>query len=113
MTISLVCSMPASTIGAAFLPSPKTSSIPKPLGPKSPACNPQPNPPPHPTPKDLINPKRPRAQLPRLQSETESRGFILRERLAIYPEFLPQESFLSPGVRAKAKLFSLNGGNAV
>src|SRR6266481_1011022 len=43
MTISLVCSMPASTIGAAFLPSPKTSSIPKPLGRKSPACNPKPN----------------------------------------------------------------------
>src|SRR6266478_5066670 len=43
MTISLVCSMPASTIGAAFLPSPKTSSIPKPLGRKSPACKPKPN----------------------------------------------------------------------
>src|SRR6266436_1698218 len=63
--------------------------------------------------KDFINPEAACPQIARLQSETESRGFILRERLAIYPEFLPQESFLSPGVRAKAKLFSLNGGNAV
>src|SRR5258708_7416606 len=42
-TISLVCSMPASTIGAVFLRSPKISSIPKPLGRKSPACKLKPN----------------------------------------------------------------------
>ncbi len=63
--------------------------------------------------KDFINPEAAWPQIARLQAETESRGFILRERLAIYPEFLPQENFLSPGVRAKAKFFSLNGGSAV
>jgi 7,8-didemethyl-8-hydroxy-5-deazariboflavin synthase CofG subunit len=62
--------------------------------------------------KDFINPEAAWPQIARLQAETESRGFILRERLALYPEFLPQENFLSPGVRAKARLFSLNGGNA-
>src|SRR5467141_349290 len=63
--------------------------------------------------KDFINPEAAWPQIARLQSETESRGFILRERLAIYPEFLPQESFLSPNVRAKVSLLSLNGGNAM
>src|SRR5882762_6953125 len=63
--------------------------------------------------KDFINPEAAWPQIARLRAETESRGFVLRERLALYPEFLPQENFLSPGVRAKAKLFSLNGGNAV
>src|SRR5229473_496789 len=43
MTISRACLMPASTIGVAFLRSPKISSIPKPPGRKSPACNPKPN----------------------------------------------------------------------
>jgi FO synthase len=63
--------------------------------------------------KDFINPEAAWPQIARLQAETESRGFILRERLAIYPEFLPQEKFLSPNVRAKVSLLSLNGGNAV
>src|SRR5467141_2988403 len=63
--------------------------------------------------QDFINPEAAWPQISRLQSETESRGFILRERLAIYPEFLPQESFLSPNVRAKVSLLSLNGGNAM
>src|SRR6266436_9372009 len=41
--ISLDCSMPASTTGAAFLPSLKISSIPKPRGRKFPASDPKPN----------------------------------------------------------------------
>src|SRR5467141_3207471 len=63
--------------------------------------------------KDFINPEAAWPQIARLQAETESRGFILRERLATYPEFLPQEKFLSPNVRAKVSLLSLNGGNAM
>ncbi len=63
--------------------------------------------------KDFINPEAAWPQIARLQSETESRGFLLRERLAIYAEFLPQEKFLSPNVRAKVNLLSLNGGNAM
>jgi FO synthase len=63
--------------------------------------------------KDFINPEAAWPQIARLQAETESRGFILRERLAIYPEFLSRDEFLSPRVRAKASLLSLNGGIAM
>jgi FO synthase len=63
--------------------------------------------------KDFINPEAAWPQITRLRAETESRGFVLRERLAIYPEFLPQEKFLSPHVRAKVILLSLNGENAM
>ena len=48
---------------------------------------------------DFINPEAAWPQIARLQSETESRGFTLRERLAIYPEFAGREEFLSPRVR--------------
>jgi 7,8-didemethyl-8-hydroxy-5-deazariboflavin synthase CofG subunit len=62
--------------------------------------------------KDFINPEAAWPQITRLQAETERRGFVLRERLAIYPEFLPQDKFLSPRIRAKVNLLSLNGGNS-
>jgi FO synthase len=38
---------------------------------------------------DFINPERPWPHLDELQSRTESRGFVLRQRLPVYPEFLP------------------------
>ncbi len=63
--------------------------------------------------RDFINPEAAWPQIARLESETESRGFTLRERLAIYPEFLDRAEFLSPPVRAKANLLSLNGGSAM
>ena len=56
--------------------------------------------------KDFINPEAAWPQIARLQAETEARGFVLRERLALYPEFLSREEFLSPQVRAKAQCFS-------
>jgi len=62
--------------------------------------------------RDFINPEAAWPQVARLQAETESRGFTLRERLALYPEFLPRENFLSPPVRAKAELLALRGGDA-
>jgi 7,8-didemethyl-8-hydroxy-5-deazariboflavin synthase CofG subunit len=49
--------------------------------------------------KDFINPEAAWPQITRLKSETESRGFIPRERLALYPEFVSREEFLSPNVR--------------
>jgi len=49
--------------------------------------------------KDFINPEAAWPQMARLQAETESRGFALRERLALYPEFVRREEFLSPRVR--------------
>ena len=51
--------------------------------------------------KDFINPEAAWPQIARLKAETESRGFTLRERLAIYPEFLSREEFLSPNVRER------------
>ncbi len=60
--------------------------------------------------KDFINPEAAWPQIPRLQSETESRGFLLRERLALYPEFVRREEFLSPRVRDRvAGLAGPNG----
>src|SRR5207237_5671544 len=38
--------------------------------------------------RDFINPEAAWPQVARLRSETESRGFTLRERLALYPEFV-------------------------
>ena len=49
--------------------------------------------------KDFINPEAAWPQIARLQTETESRGFTLRERLALYPEFVQRQEFLSPCVR--------------
>src|SRR5712691_9945668 len=48
--------------------------------------------------KDFINPEAAWPQIARLQTETESRGFTLRERLALYPEFIHRDEFLSPRV---------------
>jgi 7,8-didemethyl-8-hydroxy-5-deazariboflavin synthase CofG subunit len=49
--------------------------------------------------RDFINPEAAWPQIARLQAETESRGFILRERLALYPEFAHRSEFLSSRVR--------------
>jgi FO synthase len=49
--------------------------------------------------RDFINPEAAWPQITRLKTETESRGFTLRERLAIYPEFVHRDEFLSPQVR--------------
>ena len=37
---------------------------------------------------DFINPEKPWPHLDQLQARTESRGYILRQRLPVYPEFL-------------------------
>jgi FO synthase len=52
--------------------------------------------------RDFINPEAAWPQIARLQAETESRSFVLRERLAIYPEFLSRDAFLSSRVRSRA-----------
>src|SRR6266705_3768205 len=60
--------------------------------------------------KDFINPEAAWPQIARLQFETESRGFALRERLAIYPEFVGRKEFLSSPVRDRVgKLADKNG----
>ena len=51
--------------------------------------------------KDFINPEAAWPQISRLRAETEARGFVLRERLAVYPEFVARDGFLSQDVREK------------
>jgi FO synthase len=63
--------------------------------------------------RDFINPEAAWPQITRLKAETERRGFVLRERLALYPEFVDREEFLSPRVRAKADLLLIEGGREV
>jgi 7,8-didemethyl-8-hydroxy-5-deazariboflavin synthase CofG subunit len=60
--------------------------------------------------RDFINPEAAWPQISRLQSETESRGLTLRERLAIYPEFAGRDGFLSPRVRGRIDAISDAGG---
>jgi FO synthase len=51
--------------------------------------------------KDFINPEAAWPQIASLQAETESRGFTLRERLALYPEFIGRDSFVSAKLRPR------------
>jgi FO synthase len=55
---------------------------------------------------DFINPEKPWPHLQQLQSRTESRGYILRQRLPVYPEFLAavtaRPGLLSEKVQAAA-----------
>ena len=51
---------------------------------------------------DFINPEAAWPQIARLRQESAARGFMLRERLAIYPEYLARPEFLSPAVRERA-----------
>ncbi|HXN50839.1 MAG TPA: 7,8-didemethyl-8-hydroxy-5-deazariboflavin synthase CofG [Candidatus Acidoferrum sp.] len=53
--------------------------------------------------KDFINPEAAWPQIARLRAETEARGFTLRERLALYPEFVRSGNFLSARVRDRAQ----------
>ncbi|HYY72773.1 MAG TPA: 7,8-didemethyl-8-hydroxy-5-deazariboflavin synthase CofG [Candidatus Bathyarchaeia archaeon] len=62
--------------------------------------------------KDFINPEAAWPQISRLRAETEARGFVLRERLALYPEFVAREEFVSPRVHEKMNLLAGAGGFA-
>ena len=72
--------------------------------------------------KDFINPEAAWPQITRLREETEARGFSLRERLAVYPEYLRpeylkpeyvrREAFLSLRVRARAAAMADSMGYA-
>jgi 7,8-didemethyl-8-hydroxy-5-deazariboflavin synthase CofG subunit len=56
--------------------------------------------------KDLINPEAAWPQISRLRTETEARGFTLRERLAVYPEFVTSGNYLSDRVRERTQHLS-------
>src|SRR6266404_4080714 len=53
--------------------------------------------------KDFINPEAAWPQIAKLRAETEARGFTLRERLALYPEFVTSGNYLSDRVRERAQ----------
>jgi 7,8-didemethyl-8-hydroxy-5-deazariboflavin synthase CofG subunit len=53
--------------------------------------------------KDFINPEAAWPQIGKLRSETEARGFALRERLAIYPEFVMADGHLTPSIRERVR----------
>jgi len=63
--------------------------------------------------KDFINPEAAWPQIAKLRSETESRGFTLRERLALYPEYITRADFLSPRVRERLQALANSEGFAV
>jgi FO synthase len=48
---------------------------------------------------DFINPEAAWPQIPVLAGRSAAAGFVLRERLAIYPEFTAQPQFVAPRVR--------------
>jgi len=52
---------------------------------------------------DHINPEAPWPLIPELRRATESQGFVLRERLAIYPEFATRAEYLDEGLRARVQ----------
>jgi len=56
--------------------------------------------------KDFINPEAAWPQIEKLRAETEARGFQLRERLALYPEYIQREKFLAPRVREKLNVLA-------
>ena len=62
--------------------------------------------------KDFINPEAAWPQISKLQEETEARGFVLRERLALYPEFVAREHFVSARVRQKMNALAAADGFA-
>jgi 7,8-didemethyl-8-hydroxy-5-deazariboflavin synthase CofG subunit len=60
--------------------------------------------------KDFINPEAAWPQISRLEAETNARGFTLRERLALYPEFTSRERFQSAPVRARLAALASGDG---
>src|SRR2546423_3436549 len=63
--------------------------------------------------KDFINPEAAWPQIAKLRGETVARGFSLRERLAIYPEFVSRDEFLSWRVRQRVKRLADADGYAM
>jgi 7,8-didemethyl-8-hydroxy-5-deazariboflavin synthase CofG subunit len=62
--------------------------------------------------KDFINPEAAWPRIDRLEAETRTRGFTLRERLALYPEFIGRPEFVSPRVRKSLNELSSSDGYA-
>jgi FO synthase len=62
--------------------------------------------------KDFINPEAAWPQISLLAEKTAAAGFVLRERLAIYPEFLSQPGFVDAHVQSCLQKLQGEGGYA-
>src|SRR5580704_4395967 len=63
--------------------------------------------------RDFINPEAAWPQISKLDAETFARGFTLRERLALYPEFVRREEFASCAIRKRLDVLASTDGLAV
>jgi FO synthase len=63
--------------------------------------------------KDFINPEAAWPQISKLEAETNARGFTLRERLALYPEFIRSDDFASAAIRKRLDILADAEGLAV
>jgi 7,8-didemethyl-8-hydroxy-5-deazariboflavin synthase CofG subunit len=63
--------------------------------------------------QDFINPEAAWPQISKLDAETSARGFTLRERLALYPEFIRLDEFASPAIRKRLDVLAGSDGLAV
>ena len=62
--------------------------------------------------KDFINPEAAWPQISSLSARTASQGFVLRERLAIYPEFLSRKEFVNDRLESHIQQFCGGDGYA-
>ncbi len=62
--------------------------------------------------RDFINPEASWPQIPVLAQKTSAEGFVLRERLAIYPEFSSRPEFIAGRVQSHLQQFRAQDGYA-
>ncbi len=61
---------------------------------------------------DFVNPEAPWPDIDALESLCADAGYALRERLTIYPEFLADDEFVDPGLRAHVRAMADDDGLA-
>jgi len=62
--------------------------------------------------RDYINPEKPWPHIETLRARTESAGLALRERLAVYPEYVANDEFLDPAVAETVRSMADSNGYA-
>ena len=63
--------------------------------------------------KDFINPEAAWPQIASLDARTAAAGFVLRERLAIYPEFAARSEFVDPRLHPRVRALQAPDGFAL
>jgi FO synthase len=62
--------------------------------------------------KDFINPEAAWPQISSLAARSAGAGFVLRERLAIYPEFSSKPGFVNPRLQSHVRSLAAEDGYA-